>query len=266
MGMLYAAGYANGNYEPDKAGVAFEHRDKHGIFSYSFENKDNTNITPMLSTQDILDIHPDKEKIQYYDSKLKHIGGLTLMLYCIRWNDDGSRLLFYFGNHSVDKKRGEPKISYVFTADKDFKEIKLAVDMSFGKSGVHWSWQKDNKNLIGYGTDSSTNKFCLMESSADGKHKRMINEHDSGGHPSTSPKDNNIIVTDEFSTASIVFFDKKTGKKLDRIKSNNRYGNNIPLGRNRYRVCHHPVFNRDGTKILFNTMDGKYAKPMEVEI
>ena len=40
-------------------------------------------------------------------SRLGAHDGLTLMLYCVRWNRQGTRFLFYFGNHCVVKERGD---------------------------------------------------------------------------------------------------------------------------------------------------------------
>ena len=36
-------------------------------------------------------------------------------------------------------------------------------------------------------------------------------------------------------------------------------GETEPPGRNRYRVCHHPVFSRDGAQILANVLPGRHA-------
>ncbi|WP_214628490.1 hypothetical protein [Paenibacillus agaridevorans] len=37
-------------------------------------------------------------------------------------------------------------------------------------------------------------------------------------------------------------------------------------GRNRYRVCHHPVFSRDGGKLLVNTLEGRDAVVCEIDM
>ena len=35
--------------------------------------------------------------------------------------------------------------------------------------------------------------------------------------------------------------------------------------RNETRVCHHPVFSRDGSTVLFNAFDGDLSELVEVE-
>ena len=37
LGMLYAAGYGDTHFHPDRAPVPFEQRDKHGLFTYDFD-------------------------------------------------------------------------------------------------------------------------------------------------------------------------------------------------------------------------------------
>ena len=51
-----------------------------------------------------------------------------------------------------------------------------------------------------------------------------------------------------------------------RYPRSNRSEGSIPAGRNRFYVCHHPVFNADGTRLLFNTMNGKNAQLTELTI
>jgi hypothetical protein len=136
------------------------------------------------------------------------------MTYCVRWSPDGSRFLFYFGNHTVANKvdgRNEPRVGYVFTADRNCGDLHLAMDLSFGRSGVHWSWQADNEHLVGYGPDpADPGRRCLAEVKYDGTGYRKINDHNSGGHPSVCPSDFDVVVTDENSGdgGAVLFFSK----------------------------------------------------------
>jgi hypothetical protein len=43
------------------------------------------------------------------------------------------------------------------------------------------------------------------------------------------------------------------------------YGDNIPAGRNRYRVCLHPVFSRDGKKIIVNSLPDQNSTVCELD-
>ncbi|MFW6293680.1 MAG: hypothetical protein ACOC7V_15345, partial [Spirochaetota bacterium] len=108
-GLLYAAGYGDGRYKPDQAPIPFQARDRHGISVVSFDPPKHELV---LSTQQVLELHPDRDRILEAEREIKQrLGpeeGLTLMTYCVRWNPAGDRCLFYFGNHCVAKERGEP--------------------------------------------------------------------------------------------------------------------------------------------------------------
>lgn len=135
LGMLYAAGYGTMRYAPDEAPVPFGARDGHGLFSYTL---DPPQALLVLSVGEILESHPDRDRLLASDRETRErLGpgeGLTLMAYCVRWAPDASRLLFYFGNHCTVGERGEPKLAYIMTADKDLKDIRMALDLS--RSGL----------------------------------------------------------------------------------------------------------------------------------
>ncbi len=56
-GFLYAAGYGDGRWKPEEAPVPFLARERHGISEMRF---DGENERMLLSTQQILDRHPDR--------------------------------------------------------------------------------------------------------------------------------------------------------------------------------------------------------------
>lgn len=262
-GMLYAAGYGGGGYQPSHSPVPFEARNQHGLLEL---NVDPPSSRICLSTEEILNAHPEVEKLRALDGE-HH--ALTLMTYCVRWAPDGKRFLFFFGNHCVDPSRGEPKVAYVFTADRDMKNICLAVDIGFDRRGVHWGWQPDGEHLIGYGPHPETGKLCLAEVRYDGTGYKWLSDNHSGGHPSVSPADPDVIVTDENTgeSGAVVFISRKTGKEIDRVLLPKFVGEKEQGGRNPFRVCHHPVFNQAGDKILCNSLpaDG-VARMVEIEV
>lgn len=268
LGMLYAAGYGDGRFKPERAPVPFQARDRNGLFNYTLSP---ANSRLHLSVADILHFHPQRDQILAADRELvSRLGpgeGLTLMTYCVRWNRTGTRCLFYFGNHCVAKNRGEPKITSIFTLDRKLKEIHFAVDLSFGRYGVHWSWQADDEHLIGYGPDpDDASRQCLAEVRFDGTGYRKISDHASGGHPSTSPNDPDLIVTDE-STATggaVLFISRRTGKMIARHELPKFIGSREKFGRHPLRVCHHPVFNHSGDRVLCNTLPGPNAILAEI--
>jgi hypothetical protein len=108
----------------------------------------------------------------------------------------------------------------------------------------------------------------------DGTNFRVITrEAGYGGHPSKSPCAD-IYVNDSARTAAdgsrvgtVSFYDA-SGCELSTMEfpRYNDEGFGIPRGRNRHFVCHHPVFNADGTRVLFNTLPGKNAELCEMEI
>lgn len=269
LGMLYAAGYADGRYYPEQAPIPFERRDEHGLFAFYVASGMQK---LRLSVNDILHFHPDREKLERLEEEYKretgHREGFTLMAYCVRWNRKGDRCLFYFGNHCVSKDRQEPKLCYVFTAKADLTDIRLALDLSFDKTGVHWSWHPDGEHLVGYASHpDNDNKMCLCSVRYDGSDFRMLSRHGSGGHPSISPLDYNMLVTDENQKPEgrIVFIDITRDEEVASFRFPREYGDHVPYGRNPYRICHHPVFSQDGKKVLFNILPGQNAVVCEMD-
>lgn len=271
-GLLYAAGYGDpeGRYRPEKAIVPFQQRDRHGISVIDF-----TAATSQLklSTAQILEMHPDRDRLLAEDRKIAQaLGtgeGLTLMTYCVRWNPQGTRCLFYFGNHCVDKRRGEPRIASVFTADRNLQDIRLAIDLSFERRGVHWGWQPDGETLIGYSSqEKSPQQYCLAQVRYDGSNYRELAKHASGGHPSVSPANDDLIVTDEGTSqgGAVVFIARSSGQEIARVPLPKFIGKTEPAGRNAQRICHHPVFSPDGSRVLCNTLPGKNAALAEIRL
>lgn len=270
LGMLYAAGYGNGIYSPAEAPVPFQERDKHGLFQYLF---DPLTKELLLSVAEVIKQHPDRDKLSRADREIKErLGsgdGLTLMIYCVRWNPAGDRFLFFFGNHCVVKERGEPRLTYVFTADRDLNEVHLALDLSFDRRGVHWSWHPDGEHLVGYGPDpEQPDEMCLAQVRYDGTDYQKISKHNSGGHPCISPVNYELVVTDEpgRNPGEVVFIDLKNDKIMQRYQLPRVNRKKEPPGRNPYRVCHHPVFSHDGTRVLINTLPGRLAVVSEIKV
>lgn len=268
MGMLYAAGYGTLKYRPDTAPAPFQMRDRHGLFEYIFDPP--TRIL-RLSVNEVLESHPQRDALRKADQEIKErLGpdeGLTLMCYCVRWNFDGSRFLFFFGNHCVVKERGEPRLGYVLTADRNLNEIDLAVDLSFGRPGSHWSWHPDGEHLIGYGPDPDNKHVaCLAQVRYDGSNYRRLSRHASGGHPCVSPADHDLVVTDDTRSnpGEVLFIDTRRDRVVQTYRLPRVYGEIAPPGRNPYRVCHHPVFDRMGRKVLVNTLPGRDAVVCEI--
>ncbi len=269
MGMLYAAGYADSHYHPELAPVAFQDRHKHGIFEYCFSPQ-TTRLR--LSVADMLARHPQRELLDKADAEIRRrLGpqdGLTLMLYCLRWCPDGSRFLFYFGNHCVAKERNEPRIAFVMTSDRNLSDIHLAVDLSFSRCGVHWGWQPDNLHLIGYGPDpDNPTAMCLASVRYDGTDYRRLSRNSTGGHPTISPADPHLIVTDNYAYPGVLqFIDARTDTLLAQHSLPRSSTSTPPTGRNHYFLDLHPVFHPSGRYVLVNTMQDRLGVIAEIDV
>lgn len=270
MGMLYAAGYGEGIYRPERAPIPFQERDAHGLFEYRFDPAERK---LRISVADVLEQHPQRDWLLEEDRALKiRLGasdGLTLMNYCVRWNNDASRCLFYFGNHNVVKERGEPRLAYVFTLNRELTEMHLAVDISYRRRGVHWGWHPDGEHLVGYGPHpDDPGQMCLAQVAYNGSDYRCLSRYASGGHPSISPANDNLIVSDDTrkNPGDIVFIDARTDQIVEKLSLPRVFGETEPAGRNPFRVCHHPVFSPDGRSLLVNTLPGRNAAPRLLQI
>lgn len=256
MGMLYAAGYGDGTMHPERSPVPFAERERHGLFRLTCGG----GSVLALSTAQAIAAHPDRDRIAAADAeqRARTGDGLTLMCYCVRWNRDGSRLLFHLGNHCVDRRRGEPRLLWLMTARPDLTDVRLALDLSFGRRGVHWSWQPDGRRLVGYGPDpDAPERMCLAEVGFDGGGYRRLSRHASGGHPSVSPADPHLIATDE--GGRVLLIDSRDDTVVADCRVPHQYAAPPPPGRNPFRVCHHPVWDRDGSRLLINTLPGPDA-------
>jgi len=265
LGMLYAAGYSDGTMHPEQAPVPFAARDRHGLFRLDF----TAGSRLLLSVAQLAEHPALRERIARLDAeqRARTGDGVTLMAYCVRWNRDGSRCLFHVGNHCVDKRRGEPRLLWLFTADADGGDVRLALDLSGERRGVHWSWRPDGKGLIGYGTDPAGGKQCLAMVEADGSGYRKVSGHASGGHPSVSPADPHLVATDEGGVPDgrVLLIDTRSDTVVGECRPP-RSRAPEPPGRNPFRVCHHPAWDRDGRRFLINTLPGDDAVVCEVRL
>ena len=255
LGMLYAAGYANGHFLPERAPVPFAQRDRHGLFTHDFERGESRLA---LSVEAIGDMIGDPRLDRWDREQKEKTGDLTtLMAYCLRWSPDGKKCLFHFGNHCVDRSRGEPKIMYILTADADLSHVRVALDLCGEKTGVHWSFEPNGEKLIGYGWNPDAPKErCLMEVNADGTDYHVLAPYEcGGGHPSMHPEKPYLLLTDRpnGTPSETVIYDSRTGEKVWQLHTPENEGNVIP-GRNPSHVDNHPVFSRDGKSVFLNRM------------
>jgi len=273
-GIYYAAGYADRTYHPEWSPVPFAERDRHGLFRCFPKTGKNELV---LSINDVLAVHPLRDQLMEAEARVLRETGtpLTLMIYCARYNREGSRIMFHFGNHCTDKRRNEGHLLSLFTAevarDGAVSNIQHALDLNFARNGVHWSWM-NRDTLIGYaGENYGLGKSALCSVRYDGSDFRVLSRNPfTGGHPSVSPADPRIAVTDGAweGQGRILFLNTETGEEItecfhDRV---NHADGKIPGGRNRYFVCHHPVFNADGSRMLFNTMRDGNATLCEMKL
>ena len=267
LGMLYAAGYGDTHFYPDKAPVPFEERDRHGLFTYDFDTGERKLV---LSVQKIKEILQDPLLDQWDREQLKKTGDLTtLMSYCLRWSPDGKKCMFHFGNHCVDRRRGEPKIMYILTADADLSNLKLALNLCLDHTGVHWSYQPDSQHLIGFGyRPGQAGEKALMEVRDDGTDYRPLSPSTlGGGHPSRHPFLPHLAMTDRYKMEydHIALLDLREDRPVWELREPEANGPHEP-GRNPSHVDNHPVFSRDGKSIWLNRMQDHLAQLVRVDI
>ncbi|WP_200837603.1 hypothetical protein [Ruania rhizosphaerae] len=268
LGMLQASNH-HGSYHPDLSPVPIQERDAHGLFEYSL---DPPSARLRLSAAEVLAQHPDGDRIREADEEARaRLGaddGLTLLVFCVRWSPDGSRLLFFYGNNGVPADRGEPRIKDVVTLRSDLTDLHVPVNLSHGRRGVHWSWQPDNERLIGYGPDpDDPDAMCLAEVRYDGSGYRRISPHSSGGHPSVSPTDPDLIVTDHYPPdGRVCFISRENGQVLATTPLPLSSGSDYPPGRSPHRIDAHPVFHPSGGTVLCNSLPGPDAALIEIAV
>ncbi len=266
-GLLYAAGYGDGEFRPEEAPVPFQARDRHGLSVVRFEPAE-TQLA--ISTAEMLERHPNRDRLREADRQLREKfgpgDGLTLMCYCVRWNRQGTRFLFYFGNHCVSRPRGEPRLASVWTADRDMKELHLAADFSFGRRGVHWGWHPDGERLIGYGAPPDGSDMGVATVHYTGADYQIVSKHASGGHPTVSPVDPDLLVTDSYDegTGFLEFIDLRTDETILRQPFPRKHAG-TPGGRHPGIIDLHPVFSPDGERVLINTLPGRHGTAMLVD-
>ncbi len=268
-GMLYAAGYADRKYHKELFPIESEKRDLHGLFTFDPFSGEKRLV---MSINDIIEMLPDSEKqrIKDADKRVNEIYGgneiLTLMCYCVRWNKQGTRFLFYMGNHSAPNARQEEKITYIFTADKDFNNIKLALNLT-GRSGCHWSWHPDGEHLVGYADVVTPGILCFAEVKYDGTGLKKIHDSNTYGHGSICPCDYNTAVTDGYGNPGRVQLLNLAENSVEKEFVVKRCNCEVePAGRNRNRVCNHPVFVNGGKGLIVNCLEDKnsYVKYIDL--
>lgn len=265
-GLLYAAGYSHHEYRPHEAPVPFQARDRHGLSRVGF---DPPAAELILSTAEVLERSPNRDRLLAEDRRIQaRFGaddGLTLMCYCVRWNPQGTRCLFYFGNHCVSPSRGEPRIASVWTADREFRELHPAADFSFGR-GVHWGWHPDGERLVGYGPDPESGKQGVALVHYTGADYRIVSSHASGGHPTISPTDPNLLVTDSYddTTGFLEFIDLRTDRLVAQHRLPRKHAG-TPGGRHPGLLDLHPVFRPDGGAVLVNTLPGRHGTALLID-
>lgn len=257
LGMLYAAGYGDTHFYPDRAPVPFGARDRHGLFTYDFDKQERRLA---LSVAQLMEMVQDPRLEKWEAEQHAKTGdGLTLMAYCLRWSPDGKKCMFHFGNHCVDRRRGEPRIMYILTANADLTDVRVAREQCDTRRGVHWSYQPDSRHLIGYGIPQGQEDLCLMEVRDDGTGSRALSlSTHGGGHASRHPAFSHLVMTDRYQGQpdQIRMIDLREDRVVWTLQEPEAIGKTQP-GRNPTHVDNHPVFTRDGKGIWLNRMDSR---------
>ena len=196
-------------------------------------------------------------QIEEIQADLVRTGG-TLFGFHVKWNPQGSRILFVVRIRPKNPVMGK-RLNYVLTLRPDGSELRLALPASiWAKGGHHPNWHPDgeqilqNINLYGDGLLFCIYKFCGTDLRA------LSQDMRGGGHPSLH-KSGNFLVTDAYphervafgdGTVPIRWVDLGTNQETEllRVPTNPTYRGIC----NELRVDPHPAWDRQGRVIAFN--------------
>jgi len=116
----------------------------------------------------------------------------------------------------------------------------------------HIAWKDDKKIMAYCRTKKFGDAYVLFEDQSDNYETVGVDAFTSDGHPSFSPADENIFITDSypdrFRLSTLILYDCKTNKRMDlaRLKQPLQFKNEL-------RCDFHPRWNHAGNMISFDS-------------
>ena len=226
---IYAPGYGYENGTDEDAGIKIPTR--HGLSLVNIETGEKKEL---FTVADIAAFQPDRAMNDAFH----------FFTHCL-FSPSGKRFVFYH--------RSIRDMNFVHTR-------MISCDLDGGNKFIfsadgwvsHIGW-KDDKRILAYcRTKKFGDAYTLFEDQSDNYEPVGKNVFTSDGHPSFSPADNSIFITDtypdRYRLSSLMLYDCKTGTRTDLAKLKQ------PLQfRNELRCDLHPRWNRAGTMVCFDS-------------
>lgn len=203
----------------------------------SFINLRDHEIKPILTYQNLIEFENRKEMDGAFH-KVNHI-----MI-----NPSGNRFMFL---HRWQKEGRN--YSRLITSNLDGSNLYNLSDDNFVS---HCNWI-DNEKIIGFLEKKKEGKAYFILEDKTNKYKRVWNSLDIDGHPSISPTNKNIAITDSYPNnkrlSSLFLITDNTVTNFAKVYSPFKYDNNV-------RCDLHPRWNNAGSMICIDaTFEGKRA-------
>lgn len=152
----------------------------------------------------------------------------------LKWSPNGAMLILRFSFSPGEYM----KSLFVFNADgSDLTRLEAA-----SHSFHHHSWHPDGERIL-FGDRNAEGEPRLYFIGKDGTNKQVVCEEPLGGHPCLNPDGTKIVTDGSKYGQRIILVDVATGE-LEQLAS---YTTNLK------RANAHPVWNRDGTQIMYHS-------------
>ncbi len=177
--------------------------------------------------------------------------------YCfqVKWNPQGTKLLTTVQWTPLE---GGPRRRAVITMNPDGSDIRAAITPGlWWLGGHHINWMPDGEHLSMNLNVDGTEGVEIINVRYDGKELKQVYPLGSG-HPSYNPDGSPYIITDAYS-GEMVCGEGMTPIRLINVagqkESNLAEIQLPPIGNFELRVDAHPVWDRDGRRVIFNGVD-----------
>ena len=223
------AGYGYDNIEEDNTKNE-KASSEDGVFLI---NVDNNTSKLIISLDKLSNIEP-QDSMKGAEHYINHLS----------WNKSGIRFLFF---HLWTK--GDFRSSRLFTADKNGGNICL---LENEEAVSHYDWKNDDYICLTTHSKKFGSRYSIYKDKS--KERVILNPKilDKDGHPTYHPSDEDLFLSDTYP-------DKYGERKLFTYKVKKEKINiigafNSPIKyRSDYRCDLHPRWNKDGTKIAFDS-------------
>ena len=226
---VYAPGYGYENGKDEELKIKIP--TKQGL---SLVNIESGEIRKLFTVADIAGLQPEPAMVNAFH----------FFTHCL-FSPSGKRFVFYH--------RSIRDLNFVYTrmlsCDFDGRN-KFIFHADGWVSHIGW---KDEKHIMAYcRTKKFGDAYTLFEDQSENYEAVGLNDFTSDGHPSFSPVDNNLFITDtypdRFRLSSLILYNCQNGKRLDlaTLKQPLQFKNEL-------RCDLHPRWNRAGTMICFDS-------------